>query len=104
MFNRSVFIRLTRSKTSKNPTVQVVESHREGKKVRQKIIASLGVVRGPQDRERLISMGHALIAKLSNELNPQLPLEMTEELSVPEEAKINPKHLVHVRSQTCGFD
>lgn len=96
-----MFIRLTRSKTSKNPTVQVVESYREGKKVRQKVVASLGVVRNDEDRERLIHMGHALIAKLSPE--PKFPFEAAEE-SIPENVKINPRNLIHIRDQSCGFE
>lgn len=103
-----MFIRLTRCKTSKNPTVQVVESYREGPKVRQRIIASLGVVRNAEDRQRLINMGHALIAKLSSEQDPQMPLlestALQDEKSSSDEKKLNPKDLIHIRNQPCGFE
>ena len=100
-----MFIRLTRSKTSKNPTVQIVESYREGKKVRQKIVASLGVVKDNEDRQRLIHMGHALIAKLSGERNPQIALDSPDDEEViSEEQKVHPKNLIHIRNQASGFE
>jgi transposase len=101
-----MFIRLTKSRSSKNPTVQIVESFREGKIVRQKIIASLGVVRNQADRERLINMGHALIAKLSLEQNPQSAFDLLPATSAAasKEKNINPRDLIHVRNQPCGFE
>jgi hypothetical protein len=104
-----VFIRLTRSKTSRNPTVQIVESYREGKKVRQRIISSLGVVRDDDDRERLVNVGHALINKLRSEANKQLNLGISESESDNEAPKartkfVDPRLLVHVRSTPCGFE
>lgn len=103
-----MFVRFTRSKTSKNPTVQIVESYREGKKVRQKVISSLGVVRDDQDRERLINVGHALINKLRCEANKQLNLDLSESEVDSEAPKtrakfVDPRLLVHVRSTPCGF-
>lgn len=90
-------------------TVQIVESYREGKKVRQKIISSLGVVRDDEDRERLINVGHALINKLRLEANKQLNLGFSEKEAddgVPKaRAKfVDPRLLVHVRSSPCGFE
>lgn len=107
-----MFVRLTRSKTSKNPTVQIVESYREGKKVKQRVISSLGVVRDDQDRERLVNVGHSLINKLRSEADQQLKFSFleSETESMPDKARprssgfIDPKQLVHVRSTPCGFD
>ena len=108
-FYSSVFIRLTRSKTSKNPTVQIVESYREGKKVRQRVISSLGVVRDDNDRERLINVGHALINKLRSEATKQLDLGVSETETASSAPKtrtkfVDPRLLVHVRSHPCGFE
>jgi len=86
-----------------------VESYREGKKVRQKIISSLGVVRDDEDRERLINVGHALINKLRSEANTQLNLgisEGEENKDIPKSRTkfVDPRLLVHVRSTPCGFE
>lgn len=102
-----MFVRLTKSKTSKNPTVQIVESYREGKKVRQRVISSLGVVRSDEDRERLVNVGHALINKLRSEAKGQLGLPGIEREVVPPLKKrefVHPKNLVHVRDIPCGFE
>ena len=103
-----MFVRLTKSKTSKNPTIQIAESYREGKKVRQRVIASLGVVRSDEDRERLINVGHALINKLKEDSKAQLRFPGLEPASEESPKKkrgfINPKNLVHVRDVQCGFE
>lgn len=103
-----MFIRLTRSKTSKNPTVQIVASYRKGPKVRQKVIASLGVVRDSEDKERLINLGHALINKLRLEADNQLAFEQDKEIGsaakTRREKLVDPRSLVHVRSTPCGFE
>lgn len=101
-----MFVRLTKSKTSRNPTVQIVESYREGKKVRQRVISSLGVVRSEEDRERLVNVGHALINKLRSEAKGQLGLPGIEEVSAPLKKRdfVHPKNLVHVRDIPCGFE
>lgn len=103
-----MYVRLKTSRASKHPTVQVVESYREDGKVKQKIIASLGVIRDYQDRQRLITMGHALISKLSTERSGQQ--EMFTDLAVTKQTQtnakatgsVNPKDLVHVRNKPCG--
>lgn len=102
-----MFVRLTKSKTSRNPTVQIVESYREGKKVRQRIISSLGVVRSNEDRERLVNVGQALIYKLKSEAKGQLSLPGIEgEFATPRKKKdfVHPKNLIHVRDISCGFE
>jgi transposase len=102
-----VYVRLKSNKASKHSTVQVVESFREGKKVKQKIIASLGVIRDESDKQRLIAMGHALISKLSQSTTGQSELFSTLNSATPAKATkakglVNPKDLVHIRNQPCG--
>lgn len=97
-----MYIRLKTSSASRNPTVQVIESYRDDGKVKQKIVASLGVIRSTEDKQRLIAMGHALINKMTN---AQLDLGCT---PVPDEIDavvkpVNPKNLVHVRDHVSGF-
>jgi hypothetical protein len=48
-----MFVRLKSSKTAKDPTFQIVKGVREGNKVRQKVIASLGVVKDISDLKKL---------------------------------------------------
>jgi transposase len=114
-----VFVRLKRTQKSKNSTVQVVESVRVGEKIKQRVIASLGVIKDESDREKLIQVGHALIAKLTaerEELNPQSQFNLKaiphiEEDSngkrkprvVKGELPVYPSDLVHVRTEKCGF-
>jgi transposase len=113
-----VFVRLKKTPKSKNPTVQVVESIRHGTKIRQKIIASLGVLRDETDRERMIQMGRVLIAKLAREkeaVNPQMSLGapisdvdfddngVSKPRSMKGELPVHPSNLVHIRTETCGF-
>jgi hypothetical protein len=62
-----MYIRLTHSKKSKNPTLQIVEGIRDGKKVKQKIIASLGVIKEPKDLEKLRRLADHLIQRLEKE-------------------------------------
>lgn len=114
-----MFVRLKRTQKSKNPTVQVVESFRLGDKVKQRVVASLGVIKDDTDREKLLHVGHALIAKITTERESQNPqpqfelqsIEHIEEDSngkpkprvVKGELPIYPSDLVHVRSEKCGF-
>jgi hypothetical protein len=62
-----MFIRLKSSKTSKHPTFQIVEGVREGKKVRQKVVASLGVVKDESDMKKLRNLADNLIRKLEQQ-------------------------------------
>lgn len=104
-----MYIRLTRSKRSKNPTVQIVESYRENGKVKQRTIASLGVMRSEEDRERLTRVGNALIQKMESLRPQQSSFFPKPEKSIPKDtqrdaAKVDPKNLLHVRTRTCGFE
>lgn len=62
-----MYLRKTTSKKSKHPTYQIVEGYREGTKVKQRIIASLGVVKSPDDLKKLVKFSEDLIRKLEKE-------------------------------------
>jgi transposase len=85
-----MYIRLTKSKKSKNPTVQIVEGIREGKKVKQKIIASLGVIKDLKDLEKLRKFADHLIQRLEKE-------------GLPPDGKVDLKKLIHKRTTYDGF-
>ncbi|MGZ3798171.1 MAG: hypothetical protein ACXVB1_17495 [Pseudobdellovibrionaceae bacterium] len=85
-----MYIRLTRSKKSKHPTLQIVEGVREGKKVKQKIIASLGVIKGPSDLKKLRKLADHLIEKLEKE-------------GLPADGKVDVKGLIHKKTTYDGF-
>jgi len=100
-----VYIRLKTSAASRNPTVQVIESFRVDGKVKQKIVASLGVVRNVEDKQRLVSMAQALINKMTdnNQLEFDIPSGTAEE-SKDNIKFVNPKNLLHVRDRISGFE
>lgn len=85
-----MYIRLTKSKKSKHPTLQVVEGIREGKKVKQKIVASLGVIKGPSDLEKLRKLADHLIQRLEKE-------------GYPPDRKVDLKSLMHKKTTYDGF-
>lgn len=62
-----MYIRLKRSKKAKYPTLQIVEGIREGKKVSQRTVAHLGVIKGEEDLKRLKSLAEKLILRLERE-------------------------------------
>jgi hypothetical protein len=62
-----MFVRLKSSKTSKHPTFQIVEGVREGNKVRQKVVASLGIVKDVSDLKKLRNLAKNLILKLEQQ-------------------------------------
>ena len=62
-----MFIRLKTSKTSRHPTFQIVEGIRDGKKVRQKVIASLGTAKNTSDLKKLRNLASNLIRKLEQQ-------------------------------------
>ena len=85
-----MYIRMTKSKKSKHPTIQIVQGVREGKKVKQKIIASLGVIKGPRDLEKLGKLADHLIQKLEKE-------------GLPDTGKVDMRSLVHHKTTYDGF-
>jgi transposase len=85
-----MYIRLTRSKKSKHPTLQIVEGVREGKKVKQKIIASLGVIKEHRDLEKLRKLADHLIERLEKE-------------GLPLDNRVSIKNLIHKKTTYDGF-
>ncbi len=85
-----MYPRFTKSKKSRHPTLQIVEGKREGTKVRQKIIASLGVVKNEKDKKRMVALADNLINKLEKE-------------GFPIERKIRIKNLLHKKTVYDGF-
>lgn len=85
-----MYIRLTKSKKSKHPTLQIVEGIREGKKVKQKIVASLGIIKEPKDLEKLRKLADHLIQKLEKE-------------GLPPDGKVDLKGLIHKKTTYDGF-
>jgi len=77
-----VYVRLTKSKASKYPTLQIVKGIREGKKVKQKVVASLGVIKQLRDLENLRKLAEHLIHRLEQE-------------GLPPVDKITLKNLMH---------
>lgn len=55
------------SKKAKHPTMQIVESFREGKKIKQRTVAHLGVVKDQDDLKRLKQLADRLIERLEKE-------------------------------------
>jgi hypothetical protein len=105
-------------KKSVNPTVQVLEAYRAEGKVKQRLIASLGVIKNNEDCERLIKMAHVLIAKLTaekNANNPQISLfkkmdpvdfdaqKKKKSRSSKGEVPVYPSDLTHIRNENSGF-
>lgn len=62
-----MYIRFKTSKKAKYPTVQIVEGVREGKKVRQRTIAHLGVVKNQKDLQRLKKLADNIIQRIEKE-------------------------------------
>lgn len=85
-----MYIRFKTSKKAKFPTLQIVEGVREGKKVKQKTIAHLGVIKGQKDLQKLLQLAENLIQKLEKE-----GLEV--------EHKVRVKQLMHKMTVYDGF-
>jgi len=85
-----MYIRLTKSKKSKHPTLQIVQGVREGAKVKQKIIASLGVIKTKEDLVK--------ISKLAENLTRRLEKE-----GLPSNHKIKLNDLIHKKTIYDGF-
>ena len=54
-----MFVRKTTSPNTKKTAIQIVESKREGKKVRQRILRHVGSAEHPDDIERLYKLAEA---------------------------------------------
>jgi transposase len=106
-----MFVRLKTSKNSKHATVQIVKSVRTSdKKVKQEIIASLGVIRSDEDKAALLKLAHNLIQKFSDESSGQLALGEFDYSYKPKDGKritpdqIDYRNLSHVKDYQIGFD
>lgn len=77
-----MFVRLKKSARTVNPVVQIVESVREGGKVRQKVLASLGTVKDEEDLVRLRGLAENLLKKLQQEKTRQQSLFAFERTNV----------------------
>jgi transposase len=85
-----MYARLKSSKNSRNQTLQIVEGVREGKKVKQRIIASLGVVNNEKSLKKLLRLAQSLIQKI-------------EEQGLPVNHKIEINKLFHTMTVYDGF-
>ena len=59
-----MYVRLKSSKSSRHSTLQIVEGVREGKKVKQRVVASLGVVNDQKNLKNLLKLAESLIRKI----------------------------------------
>ena len=62
-----MYIRKKTSKKAKYPTMQIVHGIRKGKKVIQKTIAHLGVIKGEKDLKKLLKLAENIISRLQKE-------------------------------------
>jgi len=85
-----MYVRLKTSKQSKNSTLQIVEGVREGKKVKQRIVASLGVVADQNNLKKLLKLAESLTRKI-------------EEQGLPVSPKVDLSKLFHTMTIYDGF-
>ena len=85
-----MYTRIKTSKKAKYPTMQIVHGVRTGKKVKQKTIAHLGVIKGEKDLRRLLKLAENLISRLQKE-------------GLKIDQKINIKNLKHTTTIYDGF-
>ena len=67
-----MFIRVKSSPNSPRKSVQIVESVRDGDKVRQKILRHVGVANDKDELDRLLELAEFIKAKIENERHPTL--------------------------------
>ena len=85
-----MYVRLKTSKKSRNSTLQIVEGVREGKKVKQRVVASLGVVADQNNLKKLLKLAESLIRKI-------------EEQGLPVSPKVDLSKLFHTLTVYDGF-
>jgi len=85
-----MYTRLKTSKKAKYPTMQIVHGVRKGKKVIQKTIAHLGVIKNKDDLKKLLKLAENLISRLEKE-------------GLKIDQKINIKNLKHKTTIYDGF-
>ena len=69
-----MFIRKKKSSLTSKVAIQIVESERVGKRVRQKIIQHVGSSEHPEDLKRLVSVAEEIMIRLKQERIPPSPL------------------------------
>jgi len=62
-----MYVRLKSSKSSRHSTLQIVEGVREGKKVKQRVVASLGVVNDQKNLKNLLKLAESLIRRIEEQ-------------------------------------
>lgn len=85
-----MYVRLKSSKKSRNSTLQIVEGVRDGKKVKQRVVASLGVVADQNNLQKLLKLADSLVRKI-------------EEQGLPVSPKIDLSKLLHTMTVYDGF-
>lgn len=85
-----MYIRLKTSKKAKYPTMQIVEGIRDGKKVKQRTIAHLGVIKSQKDLRRLKKLADNIIQRVEKE-------------GLPVDPKIEVSALKHKKTVYDGF-
>lgn len=58
-----MYVRVTRTKNSPRASVKVVESIREGYKVKQRMVSHIGIAKNDEEEEKLKILGYEFIAK-----------------------------------------
>lgn len=58
-----MYVRVTRTKNSPRSSVKVVESIREGYKVKQRMVSHIGIAKNDEEEEKLKILGYEFIAK-----------------------------------------
>lgn len=85
-----MYVRLKNSKQSRNSTLQIVEGVRDGKKVKQRVVASLGIVADQNNLKKLLKLAESLIRKI-------------EEQGFPVSPKVDLSKLLHTLTVYDGF-
>ena len=67
-----MFVRVKDTPNSPRQSVQIVESWREGSKVRQRIVRHVGIAADNQDLEYLKSLAELIKAKIEEQIQPAL--------------------------------
>jgi hypothetical protein len=85
-----MYARLKSSKNSRHSTLQIVEGVREGKKVKQRVVASLGIVNDPNNLKKFLRLAESLIRKV-------------EEQGYPVKSKVDLSKIFHKMTTYDGF-
>ena len=67
-----MFVRVKNTPNSPRQSVQIVESWREGSKVRQRIVSHVGIAAGNQELKHLYSLAELIKAKIEEQIQPVL--------------------------------